>query len=504
MDPAPPRGVRGPEHPIPNAQRPTPLMDPAPLRGARGLAPHRAAMLSSLAALSILGACLTAGFAVKPSYSDGAPQANGGRKPPAEATYYRDVEPVLRRACDGCHAPGRCGPFALTNYREARKRADLIALMTQRRLMPPWLPTGPSGRAFVGYRGLTPRDIALLTQWARDDAPAGTAPLHPLPEPAVSPGGAPWRLGPPDRVVRLAAPFRLAAEGAEVCPSFVLPLNLTGPRWVRAVDVHPSNAPIVRSAALFLDTPSGAARQRAAESGANGYYAFSAGLPDVQSRFSDWSAGGVAHTLPPDVGMPLKPGDALVLMLRCQTTGQPEMERTEIGLYFTPRPPRRTPIMVALGATEVYLKANQTMTLTDELTLPVAAQALRVAPHSGLRCRQLLLSAGLPDGTSSELLRIDAWDPRWSEPYQWAAPISLPAGTRLTLTASYDNTAANPINAGHPLMSVQPSTEFMDENAGVQIQLLAERPDQQDRLRDALARRPDRLRQEKHGGQGHG
>ncbi len=310
-------------------------------------------------------------------------------------------------------------------------------------------------------------------------------------------------MGPPDLIVRMSVPFRLAAEGNEVCPNFVLPLHLTKDRWVRAVDVRPSNPRVVRAVSLFVDA-SGRARRLAAESGAGGYYAFSAGLHNVAQRFSDWAPGGVVHTLPADCAMCLKRADDLVMMLRCQPTGEEEEEQTEVGLYFAPHAPRRTPITAALGAAEIYLLANQTLTVTDALPLPVGVQAVRIVPHAGLYCRTLTVTANLPNGSARTLLRITAWDPHWAEPYQWVSPVTLPAGTRLALTATYDNTTANPLNANHPLMSTQPSTEFMDESAGVQIQILAEHPAEEATLGRVLQNPTDNLKLEKRGGEGHG
>jgi hypothetical protein len=412
-------------------------------------------------------------------------------------TYDHDIAPLLRRHCVGCHAPERVGPFPLLTYRDARKRATLIARVVRQHFMPPWLPSGKSDPPFLAARGLTRQQIGLLREWALQGMPEGTPPHRPLSPPPLLH----WRLGQPDLVLRTARPFHIAAEGTEVCPSFVLPL--TADRWVRAVDIHPGNPGIVRAAALFVDD-AGIARRLAADSGSSGYFAASAGLRSVTNRFSDWTPAAAPHVLPPDIALPLKRGTDLVLMLRCETTGQEEEEQTEVGLYFAPHPPRRTPMVVALGATEIFLTPKQTVTLTDTLILPAAVRALRIMPHAGLHCRTISVMATLPTGSVRSLLRIERWDPRWSEPYQWAVPVALPGGTRLTLTAYYDNTAANPVNRGQPLMGVGPGTEFMDASAGIQIEFVAERPEDEAALRQAAERTRDAIVIERQGGEGHG
>ena len=116
----------------------------------------------------------------------------------------------------------------------------------------------------------------------------------------------------------------------------------------------------------------------------------------MEKRLSDWTPGGLPHALPLDTALPLKKGTDLVLMLRCQTDGQPEQEQTTIGLYFAPRPPRLTPFMRALGACEMLLKANQTATVTETYTLPAAVRVLRVVPHADPIGVHITLIATLP------------------------------------------------------------------------------------------------------------
>ena len=45
-------------------------------------------------------------------------------------TFSKDVAPILFAHCTTCHRPDSIGPFPLTNYAEAKKRAKLIASVT--------------------------------------------------------------------------------------------------------------------------------------------------------------------------------------------------------------------------------------------------------------------------------------------------------------------------------------------------------------------------------------
>jgi mono/diheme cytochrome c family protein len=71
---------------------------------------------------------------------------------PTGVTFSHDVAPILYRQCVACHRPGGVAPFSLIAYPEAAKRAALIATVTAKRYMPPWLPSEP---AFEHPRHLT-------------------------------------------------------------------------------------------------------------------------------------------------------------------------------------------------------------------------------------------------------------------------------------------------------------------------------------------------------------
>src|SRR5690349_9165946 len=92
------------------------------------------------------------------------------------ATFSRDVAPILYRHCAVCHHAGAVAPFALITYEDAAKRAQLIAEVTARHYMPPWLPdTAGDAPRFAGERRLSQAEIATLERWVAAGAPEGNA-----------------------------------------------------------------------------------------------------------------------------------------------------------------------------------------------------------------------------------------------------------------------------------------------------------------------------------------
>src|SRR5215471_6578245 len=55
-------------------------------------------------------------------------------------TFNRDLAPIVFRACAPCHHPGEAAPFSLLTYGDVKSHARQIADLTQKRVMPPWLP----------------------------------------------------------------------------------------------------------------------------------------------------------------------------------------------------------------------------------------------------------------------------------------------------------------------------------------------------------------------------
>src|SRR3954452_10187257 len=90
----------------------------------------------------------------------------------AGPTFSHDVAPLLYRRCATCHHSGGVAPFPLVTYSDVRKRAGLVAAVTAKRYMPPWLPAEPH---FQHEMKMTGAEIALLGAWAAAGAPEGDA-----------------------------------------------------------------------------------------------------------------------------------------------------------------------------------------------------------------------------------------------------------------------------------------------------------------------------------------
>ena len=385
-------------------------------------------------------------------------------------TFSRDVAPILYANCVGCHRPGGIGPFSLTTYADARRRAADIAAVTAERRMPPWKPVPGHGR-FRNERRLADAEIAALSRWAAAGAPEGDpADLTDLPA-----AGGGWQIGTPDLVVTMETPFRLLPGGTDVYRNFVLPAEVPSRRWVRAVELRPGagGGRVIHHARILLDA-TGASRSLDAEDAAPGYD----GLMLDHARFPaghflGWAPGKTPVELPEQIAWPLDPGTDLVLQLHLLPAREPVDVQPAVGLHFADRPAALTPVSVLLTSKAIRIPAGAPAhVIEDSYRLPIAVDVLGLAPHMHYLGRQVEARATLPDGREEPLLRIDDWDFNWQDEYRYREPVHLPAGTRLRVRFTFDNSTANPRNPNSPPVTVGFGPRAGDEMAELMLQVL--------------------------------
>lgn len=385
-----------------------------------------------------------------------------------EATFTRDIAPIVFEACVSCHRSGGPGPFPLTTYDEVRRRATQIAEVTRTRFMPPWK-VEPAVGHFVGQRLLTDQEIATLDHWARAGAPEGESRAIPA-LPKFVDG---WLLGKPDLIVKPDAAFSMPAQETDAFRIFAIRLPVTKRTYVTGIEFHPGNARVVHHANIRVDRTAATRTLDQADPlpGYDGLMPRSAEYPD--GHFLGWTPGQIAPLVQPEFAWTLEPGSDLVVQLHLQPSGAIEEVLPEIGFYFSDRTPQRTPTILRLGSQGIDIPAGESRyVIKDSYVLPVDVQLLAVQPHAHYRAREIRGLAQLPDGTSRQVMHIRDWDFRWQHVYREAAPIALPKGTRLSMEYTYDNSASNPRNPELPPARVFWGQRSRDEMGDLWFQVL--------------------------------
>jgi hypothetical protein len=83
-----------------------------------------------------------------------------------------------------------------------------------------------------------------------------------------------------------------------------------------------------------------------------------------------------------------------------------------------------------------------------------------------LRGKDMTINLVYPDGRTSTVLSVPHYDFTWQVIYYLAKPLMLPAGTKVEITAHWDNSANNPYNPD-PTKSVEWGNQSWDEMLSV-------------------------------------
>ena len=390
---------------------------------------------------------------------------------PPSLTYTKDIAPILFRSCAPCHRPGEAAPFSLLTYDDAKSHARLIEEVTKRRLMPPWLPAADDPK-FADDLRLSDADIARLRDWAESGAAEG----DPADLPAAPRFVEGWQLGKPDLIVKATKAYSLAAGGSDVYWNFVFRAPVDRARWLKAIEIRPGDKRLVHHANVLVDRGQTARLQE--KNPGDGFGGMELTIEsevfDPDSHFLFWKPGSAPYVEPDGMAISIDSNSDLVLNVHLQPSGKAETLQPVLGLYFTDKPATLHPILLQMendGALDIPAGAKD-FVVSDDFTLPVSVSLLAIYPHAHYLGKNLEAVATLPGGSSRTLIHIPNWDLNWQAVYRYTEPMTLPAGTKITMRFAYDNSAENVRNPNHPPARVVAGNRASDEMAHLWLQVL--------------------------------
>ncbi len=372
--------------------------------------------------------------------------------------YNRHIAPILAKNCAACHHEGEVAPFALMDYKDAKKRAKQLALVTQSGFMPPWKAEHGFGE-FSGEMRLTEDEKGLLKQWAEDGTPEGNAADKPV-APTFPKG---WTVGAPDLVAEMPEAYALAASGRDEYRCFVIPTNYSEDRYIRSVEVKPGNRNIVHHVIAYLDT-TGEGRRKDVADPAPGYSSFGGPGFAPSGVIAGWAPGNQPYSLPEGIGILLPKGADIIMEVHYHKSGKAEKDQTKIGLAFQKTPVDKRVRSAAVLNPFLNIPAGRSdYPVEASVTLPGNAHILSATPHMHLLGKEMTVTAITPEGATLPLVRIPKWDFNWQISYNFKEALAVPKGTKLHLLAKYDNTTSNPHNPSSPPRNVHWGEQTTDE-----------------------------------------
>jgi hypothetical protein len=332
-------------------------------------------------------------------------------------TYNDDVFPILRERCTPCHVAGGVAPMSLMTYEEAFPWAESIRAELVAAHMPPWNADEGFGELKRAHT-LPAKELDVILTWATGGNPRGALDQK-LPEVTLKNE---WAFGKPDLSLPLPQEFTLSADKMEDTAEFTLPTGVGDARWVRAVDLLPGTAAIVRSATIYVK---GAP---AASAGASPERVLAHWLPGRDREPMD---NGLAFRLP--AGAPI--GVRIHYKKTWQLEGKAIADRSTVGVYFSPGTDARELLSLPI---ESDAAAATGQTVTFSRTLADDLQVLALSPDSVPPNITVQVEAVRPDGSRAPMIRINTradWDRR----YWFERPLTLPRGSKIEVRASFED-----------------------------------------------------------------
>ena len=292
--------------------------------------------------------------------------------------------------------------------------------------MPPWF-ADPAHGTFKNDARLTEQQIDTIVKWVDAGAPRGNPADEPKP-PALTEG---WQLGEPDFVITLPT-VNVPAEGNDIFPTPNLTIDIPEDRWVRAVEIRPSNREVTHHSVLFM------------AGGLGGGMVGQSGFVDV---LGVWAVGTPPTVYPEGVGRWIRKGAQLRTNLHYHPNGKAQTDTTRVGLYFGRGELKKEVASAVAG--DVSFKIPAGAKNHEMRALYVIDQDVNIVsyfPHMHFRGKDMTLTATLPGGRKQTLLSVPNYDFNWQLYYYPQNPVPLPRGTIIEAVAHYDNSADNPNN----------------------------------------------------------
>ncbi len=370
---------------------------------------------------------------------------SGTSKPKQAVTYSEHIAPIIQRRCQACHRPAGIGPFELMNYEDTKSWSKSIREVVTSGLMPPWHADAPLGY-FLNDRSLTDEEYATLLEWIDEGMIKGDE--SKLPKPREFPTT--WSIGTPDLVAEMEKSVQVPAD----TPELGVPYKYiwTGEPferevWVQAAEVHPGAADVVHHASVYI-VPKGVSIKLVNDERPSGI------LNDLLSPLSDlphlvsFVPGDNAFVHRKGHALRIPKGARLLFEMHYTPTGREATDCSKVGLTFAQKPPKHE--VFSTAAINYWFSippgdgAHRVKAQTDRFKRDTILLAMN--PHMHYRGKSFKYELVEKSGKRSLLLNVPNYNFEWQTTYWLKTPVRLPEGSYVECTATFDNSADNPLN----------------------------------------------------------
>jgi hypothetical protein len=361
-------------------------------------------------------------------------------------TWEGEIHALTEARCNTCHSEGGVGPMPFETYEQAAPWAEVMALATLERTMPPWPPVDCC-RPLQHALALTADEIAAFDAWARGGAPEGDPADYVEPEIPVR------GLPRVDLTVSMAEAYTPSPQDGTTDETrcFLLDWPEDGRAYVTGLDVRPGTPDQVHHALLLVASPLSVPALQLQDSASPGPgWSCPGGVVwGATGWIGGWSPGWTARVMPPGTGQKVAAGSKLILTVHYSLTDPPGLpDRTEVVLMLDDQ------VDSELTALSVY----DPLWLAGGMKIEAGGRDVRVSHRSHPLKDKVVVGVNLhmhergsrgsvgivrADGSRECLLQIDDWDHEWQGDYLLEEPVALGRRDALWVECHFDNTEGN-------------------------------------------------------------
>lgn len=381
-------------------------------------------------------------------------------------TYHSQIEPIIKANCVACHRESGIAPFTLEKFSDVYDWAkDISRVLSMDRM-----PLGASARldcsppgTFYGPHRLSDADKILINKWIENGRLEGTIGSEETrkPETFSQP-----ELGEPDLVLPLSPNGFVvpgSVGGLNIIRNFPIDLSFEEDHFIMAAAVFPDGGDqgekaglrrIVHHAHLFYDEHRVTDRlierfRKLNPSDDQPGWTGDGDMPKV--ALAPWFPGMGPTIYPEGVGHRLKAHSRLVLQVHYAAYNEIDfIDHTKLALWFARYPIQRERKFRILKNEDFTVPANNPgFKITAGGQFDSEVEILSLVPHMHQLGKRFTVLAKRPNRPVQCMLDVD-WDFDHQNQYVYRKPLALPAGTRVLLRATYDNSLANPRQFNFP------------------------------------------------------
>ena len=364
--------------------------------------------------------------------------------PAGQATFTKDVAPILQRSCVTCHRAGEMAPMSLMTYEEARPWARAIKTRVTSHEMPPFHIDKSIGiTSFKNDPSLSDEEVATIGRWVDAGAPRGNASDMPAPRQFADTSA--WQFKP-DIVVKFPA-YKVPVAGPDLYGNLYADIPITKDRYIQAIQTRaatPGSRKVVHHALTYAVD-----NDDKDVSGDD-----SAGV-DGGDFLVEYASGKNAEVYTGDSGVLLQAGKKAMVSYHLHSVGEETDAMIEVAMKLFPEGyvPKhiRWSKQLAQPTSDIDIPGGSVARIDGYVVMHKAARILSFQPHMHIRGKRQCLELIYPTGGSAaktEMISCTNFSYNWHLNYTYtddAAPL-IPAGTILHVITWHDNSQANKVN----------------------------------------------------------